>query len=446
MHVVVIGAGIGGLCLAQGLRRAGVSVAVYERDRESTARVQGYRVHIDPMGSKALNHELPPVLWQAFVDTAGDPGTTGFGFLTEQMRTMCLVEDEIFRHGKTDAANGHHAVSRVTLRTLLLAGLDDVVHFDKEFVRYERDADGRVTAEFADGTTATGDVLVGADGTNSRVRAQYLPNAEKVDVGAAGIGGKLYLDDETRKWVGERISGGMNVIMGPRDFLFTAVFNRRRSLAQTQELLGDKLSAAGFDPAALLSGIETRDYLLWAFITRTENCPADADGERLRDFVGARMETWNPTLRRIISDTEAETVNLFAFRSSLPLKPWESTNITLLGDAVHSMTPAGGVGANTALQDAALLAHALTEVDNGRGELVPAIHDYEAKMLVYGFANVRKSLTRAKQAKENRISRAFSRTFLRTCGLIPALRRVVFEENWSADSDVLPAETVAKQD
>lgn len=430
------------MCLAQGLRRAGVSVAVYERDREPTAREQGYRVHIDPMGSAALNQELPDVLWQAFVDTAGDPGTTGFGFLTDKLRTMCLVEDEIFRNGKTDATNGHHAVSRVTLRTLLLAGLDDIVHFDKEFVGYERDSDGRVTAKFTDGTTAVGDVLVGADGTNSRVRQQLLPQAEKVDVGASGVGGKLCLDDETRAWLGPRLSGGMNVIMGPRDFLFTAVFNRRRSIAETRELLGDKLLAAGFDPEALLRGVETRDYVLWAFITRTANCPADANGDQLREFVGQRLGNWHPTLRRIISATGAETVNLFPFRSSLPVKAWESGNVTLLGDAVHSMTPAGGVGANTALQDAALLRQALTDVRDGRRELAAAINAYESKMLDYGFANVKKSLTRTKQAVENRVSRVFTRGFLTVCGWIPALRRAVFEENWSKDSDALPKATV----
>lgn len=40
-HVIVVGAGIGGLCLAQGLRRAGVSVAVYERNRSRTDRLEG---------------------------------------------------------------------------------------------------------------------------------------------------------------------------------------------------------------------------------------------------------------------------------------------------------------------------------------------------------------------------------------------------------------------
>jgi 2-polyprenyl-6-methoxyphenol hydroxylase-like FAD-dependent oxidoreductase len=59
LHVVIIGGGIGGLTLAQGLKRSGVSVAVYERDRAITDRVQGYRVHINPTGSLALHECLP---------------------------------------------------------------------------------------------------------------------------------------------------------------------------------------------------------------------------------------------------------------------------------------------------------------------------------------------------------------------------------------------------
>jgi salicylate hydroxylase len=51
LHVLIIGGGIGGLTLAQGLRKSGVSVAVYERDRTATDRLQGYRVHINPAGS-----------------------------------------------------------------------------------------------------------------------------------------------------------------------------------------------------------------------------------------------------------------------------------------------------------------------------------------------------------------------------------------------------------
>ena len=73
--------------------------------------------------------------------------------------------------GSTDPADGQYGVSRRVLRNLLLTGLHDVVRFGAEFERYCVDADGTVTAHFADGSTAAADVLVGADGANSRVRA-----------------------------------------------------------------------------------------------------------------------------------------------------------------------------------------------------------------------------------------------------------------------------------
>jgi hypothetical protein len=70
------------------------------------------------------------------------------------------------------------SVSRMTLRQVLLTGVDDAVQFDKVFSHYEQHPDGKVTAFFQDGTSATGDVLVAADGSNSRVRRQYLPHAK----------------------------------------------------------------------------------------------------------------------------------------------------------------------------------------------------------------------------------------------------------------------------
>ena len=53
-HVAIIGGGIGGLCLAQGLKKARISVAVYERDHSRTARLQGYRIHINPEGKSCI--------------------------------------------------------------------------------------------------------------------------------------------------------------------------------------------------------------------------------------------------------------------------------------------------------------------------------------------------------------------------------------------------------
>src|SRR5690349_12555216 len=151
LHVPVIGGGIGGLCLAQGLRRQGVSVAVYERDRAPDARLQGYRLSIEPPGSAALHACLPAELWQILVATSGDQGER-MGVFDEQLHEL-MAEDP--KAGATDPASGSHAISRVTLRQVLLAGLADSVHFGREFARYERTADGKVTAYFADGTSAT---------------------------------------------------------------------------------------------------------------------------------------------------------------------------------------------------------------------------------------------------------------------------------------------------
>jgi len=67
--VIVVGAGTGGLCLAQGLKRAGIGVEVYERERTRRDGLQGYRVGIDADGKRALRANLPPELYQSFLAT-----------------------------------------------------------------------------------------------------------------------------------------------------------------------------------------------------------------------------------------------------------------------------------------------------------------------------------------------------------------------------------------
>ena len=73
-HVLIIGGGLGGLCLAQGLKKASISVAVYERERTPSDRLQGYRIHIEPQGNLALHACLPPDLFEAYRATAGSAG------------------------------------------------------------------------------------------------------------------------------------------------------------------------------------------------------------------------------------------------------------------------------------------------------------------------------------------------------------------------------------
>jgi 2-polyprenyl-6-methoxyphenol hydroxylase-like FAD-dependent oxidoreductase len=77
--------------------------------------------------------------------------------------------------------------------------------------------------------------------------------------------------------------------------------------------------------------------------------------------------------------------------TSVPCLVPKCANVTLLGDAVHAMTPTLGRGANIAMRDGALLAPHLEDVAHGRRPLAHAISEYEAEMTTYGFAVVEKS-------------------------------------------------------
>ncbi|MEU6744289.1 FAD-dependent monooxygenase [Streptosporangium sandarakinum] len=72
-------------------------------------------------------------------------------------------------------------------------------------------------------------------------------------------------------------------------------------------------------------------------------------------------------------------------RTSVPIPPWRTTHVTLLGDAAHAMSPAAGAGADLALRDAAALTAALAH----GGPPIPALRSYEREMIHSGFTAVR---------------------------------------------------------
>jgi 2-polyprenyl-6-methoxyphenol hydroxylase-like FAD-dependent oxidoreductase len=83
----------------------------------------------------------------------------------------------------------------------------------------------------------------------------------------------------------------------------------------------------------------------------------------------------------------------FPIRTSVPIAPWPTRNVTLLGDALHNMTPFRGIGANTALRDAEALYKALAAVNRGEAVLLTALACYEREMIDYGFRAVQSSLS-----------------------------------------------------
>lgn len=425
IHVIVIGGGIGGLTLAQGLKKSGVSVAVYERDRTRTDRVQGYRVHINPTGSRALHECLPAPLFEAFASTCGKP-SDGIRFMTERMRVLLSLNlaGAEPRPGSDDVAR-HRSVSRIALRQVLLAGLDDVVHFGKTFMRYEETPDGRFVAHFEDGTRAEGDVLVAADGGGSRLRQQYLPHAARVDTGVVGIAGKVFLDDENRRLVDPALRNSLTLVAGIGGYSFFAAPQNIDGVAAHGFGGNDDSAAAGghFD--------NTRSYLMWAFGGRREKLGLDADaehmaGEPLRAIVLRTMTSrnWDERLQILVRLADADTINAIPIRTSVPIAPWPTRRVTLLGDAIHAMTPYQGIGANVALKDAVRLCRALTQANRGERPLSAAIHDYETEMVRYGFKAVRRSLHAMHQSvTESSLKLMVSRTVLRLIDRMAPFKR-----------------------
>ncbi|MFC6016696.1 FAD-dependent oxidoreductase [Plantactinospora solaniradicis] len=416
-RVLVIGGGLGGLCLAQGLRRAGVSCAVYERDHKLDARLQGYRINIEATGSAALQSCLPPALWRIVVATAGDPGP-GLGVFDHRLRRLAHIGS----HDRTP--DGEHAVSRLTLRRLLLAGLDDLVHLGKEFTHYEQHDDGTVTAHFADGSSATGDLLIGADGARSRVRRQLLPTARTVDPLAVGVGGKVPLTAQASAWLPPTLLAGKNMVLPDQGFLFTAVFRRRQTVSEAVEQVADELRALGVAPEVLLAEAADYDYLMWAYVAHRDSCPADVttlSGATLRDVVADRARTWHPDLHRLVGAAAPNSVSAFTFSAAAPLQPWPAGSVTLLGDAAHHMPPVGGLGGNAALHDAALLCQVLS----GGLPSESALAEYQRQMLRHGFAAVSESMRNVRVAVQGRPARSAVRAFFRTCGVLPPLQRAV---------------------
>jgi 2-polyprenyl-6-methoxyphenol hydroxylase-like FAD-dependent oxidoreductase len=392
LQTMIIGAGPGGLCLAQGLHAAGVAVRVFERDRTPEDHLQGYRLHISTTGNRALQACVPAERFHRFV-AASAKSNTGVTFLDHKLNRLHTIA---IPPADPAAPVGERPISRIALRKILLEGLDDVVSFDKTFRSFEEATDGRITAHFEDGSSATGHVLIGADGAGSRVRGQLLPQALRIDTGLVAISGKFGLDETARRETPPAVFQGPTLIMGPRGcFLFAGAVEYRPG----QTTVYDR-----------------DEYVMWGFSARRETLALQAplgsfSGAEAKALVLSQMTDWHPDLRRLVERANTSTLTNFAVRSSAPIPPWATRNVTLLGDALHNMTPFRGMGANMALRDAAALRDALVTVERREHELLPALAAYERVMIDYGFAAVRASLEEMNRLHATSPIRRFSACF-----------------------------------
>ena len=172
---------------------------------------------------------------------------------------------------------------------------------------------------------------------------------------------------------------------------------------------------------------------MWGFSASREafglaRASGDIEFADARAAVLAQVPEWSRELRRLVERADASSLTSFSVKSSVPIPPWSTCRVTLLGDALHNMTPFRGVGANTALRDAVLLRDVLASVDTGKRDLLAGFTDYERNMINYGFAAVRASLANMKRVHAtSAVRRLATRAFFRVADISPFLRRRVID-------------------
>ncbi|MEU9346204.1 FAD-dependent monooxygenase [Streptomyces sp. NPDC048278] len=387
LKVLVAGAGLGGLTLARSLRGHNIDVAVFERDASPWDRPQGYRLHLDTDALRAAREVLPADLHAVFEATAQftEPFTTILGTDLSVLKRL-PAQDE---HGEAvrpaQVGPGSHAnVDRATLRQILFAGLEGTVRFGKALDHYESDSDG-VTAYFTDGSQARGDVLVGADGIRSAVRRLRAPHSETVDAGITAFYGRL-----------PRAAAETVVPAETMTDIFTIASDERKvflGLGCVRFPTSPAEAVARFAPGVPMR--DQDDYVVCIvggrheFFPETDGAPRARSGEELRALAAEALRDWPTGAADLVRGADPASFFLVKMYTSVPTSLDAPTDVTLLGDAVHAMTPTLGRGANVAMRDGALLGRALGKVADGQLTLPEALAAYEHDMLAYGFSVVR---------------------------------------------------------
>ena len=335
MNITIVGAGLGGLALARVLHVNGIDAVVYERESSRDARGQGGMLDIHS-GQRALREAG---LIEGFHAIARGEGQDMR--LLEPDGTLLLQEDT-----PDDAPLLRPEVDRADLRDLLLDSLPEhTVRWGHAF-----ESAGNGVLHFADGGSATYDLLVGADGANSRVRA-LLTDARPAHIGQNVVELCISDIDHTHPDLAAMVGRGNYWVIGDG-----------KSLAAQRNGDGRVRIGVSFYNTA-------EDWFATSGIPFDDPAAARA---RLIDLLAG----WDARFTALIAVCDDTVVPRSI--TTLPVGlTWPSApDVTLVGDAAHLMPPVGQ-GANQALLDGALLGLALAAHPD---DFPAAVKEYEHEM------------------------------------------------------------------
>jgi 2-polyprenyl-6-methoxyphenol hydroxylase-like FAD-dependent oxidoreductase len=334
-HAIIIGGGIGGLASGIALHRIGWAVSIYEQAAELREVGAGLSLWanamraLEQLGVAAAVRALQPPMPSGSIYT-----WRGAPLISDSSAAMAqrIGEISVMLH-------------RADLLSILRHSLpSDTIALGKRCVRIAQDAAG-VTAHFADGSQAHGDLLIGCDGIRSAVRAQFIDDSEPAYAGYTA---------------------------------YRAVIPFDTAQIQAGEYWG---CGARFGIAPLSGG-----RLYW-FATRNAAAGAHEAPQAMHARLLALFRGWCSPIPDIVAATDPVIIlqNDIADRPSLA--GWSAGRVTLLGDAAHPMTPNLGQGACQALEDAVILARCL----DASTDLEVALHAYEQRRSVRTSQIVRQS-------------------------------------------------------
>lgn len=384
LEVVISGGGIGGLALAQGLRRRGHRVRVLERRLGPRT---GFRLHMNADGGNALEALLPPELYALYQQTSRtDPRKEQLHILDPRLKTIA-ARPHI--GPPNDREPRHTAVHRGTFREILSAGLEDVME-EAEVVGSDVRGD-RAVAILADGREVEGDILVAFDGLNSPIREQLLPDVQVVDTGIQSIFARTPLTPEIAAGLSPQLFDGFVIVFGPQLFengvLAVGAYEPRQEVASAARRLGAGPELTPVEPYIMLGGSVPRSLLDELGIDAETAGP-----DELHRALRALVRGWSPEIVGLVDRAEPETAFWTPMRRLTISEPWAPSRVTFGGDAIHAMPPSLGAGANLALRDARLIMEALDRVE-ASGDVVPAIAHYETQMREYDFPILERAST-----------------------------------------------------
>jgi 2-polyprenyl-6-methoxyphenol hydroxylase-like FAD-dependent oxidoreductase len=333
--VTIIGAGLGGLTLARVLHVHGIASTIYELDASPEARTQGGMLDIhDYNGQDAIK---AAGLFDEFTKIIHQGGEA----------TRILDKHGTVYTDETDEGDGSRPeVDRGELRTMLLDSLPEgTIRWGTKVTAVKTLGDGRHELTFADGSTATTGLLVGADGAWSRVRP-LLSDAMPAYAGMSFV--ELDHHDATKRHPGpaKTVGAGMLFALGAgQGFL---------AHAETDGSL--HIYTALTKPADWAGTVDWTDT-------------AEGKAVLLEEFAD-----WAPEFHALI--TEADGALVPRTINALPVQHrWDrEPGVTLLGDAAHLMSPFAGEGANLAMLDGAELGKAIAAHP---GDIEAALTAYE---------------------------------------------------------------------